>query len=75
MALKHAMLSTPILALLDSTNPFVIECDSSSMGICAVLMQEGIPLNFKGKKISGKHLGHSTYEKEMMDILHAVDTW
>ena len=39
IALKHAMCSTPVSALLNFTKSFVIECDASAMGIGAVLMQ------------------------------------
>lgn len=46
MALKHAILSTPLLALLDITKPSVIECDASRTSISVVLMQEGRPLAF-----------------------------
>jgi hypothetical protein len=38
-------------------------------------MQEGRPLAFTSKQISERHLGKSTYEKEMLAILHAVDIW
>ena len=30
---------------------------------------------FTNQQISGTNLGQSNYEKEMMAILHAVDTW
>ena len=74
MALKQAMCSTPILAIPDFNKSFVIECDASGTGISVVLMQEGRPLAFTIQQLSGKHLGQSTYEKEMMPILLVVDT-
>jgi len=75
MALKQAMCSTTILALPNFTKYFVIECDASGTGIGVILMQEGRPLAFTSQQLSGKHLGQSTYEKDMMAILHVVDTW
>jgi hypothetical protein len=74
-ALKEVMCTTLVLALLDFTKTFVLECDASRKGIWAVLMQDGQPLDFTSKHLSERHLGQSIYEKEMLVILHAVDLW
>jgi len=68
------MCSTLVLALPNFTKSFVIECDASGMDIGNVLMEEGRPLDFISQQVSGKHLGQSTYEKEIMAILHVIDT-
>jgi hypothetical protein len=36
-------------------------------------MQDGQPLAFISKQLLEKHLGQSTYEKEMFVVLHTVD--
>jgi hypothetical protein len=73
--LKMAMCTTPVLTLPDFTKTFVLECDSSRKGINVVLMQEGRPLAFNNKQLSKRNLGKPIYEKEMLDIQHAVDLW
>jgi hypothetical protein len=70
--LKEVMCTTLILALPDFNKTFVLECDASGKGIGVVLMQDGIPLAFTNKQLSEHHLGQSTYEKEMLVILHVV---
>lgn len=73
--LKVALTTAPVLALHDFTKPFRIETDASGIGIGAVLMQGGHPLAFLSKALGPRSQGLSTYEKEYMAILLAVDQW
>lgn len=73
--LKQAMITTPVLALPNYNKDFILECNASRKGIGAVLMQEGHPIAFISKALAPKHLGLSTYEKELMAIVYAVRKW
>jgi hypothetical protein len=75
VALKQALTSAPVLALPDFSRPFTIETDASGSGIGAVLQQDGHPLAFVSKALGPGNLGLSTYEKEYLAILLAVDQW
>jgi hypothetical protein len=64
-----------MLVLRDFTNIFVLECDTLGKCIRAAFMQEGWPSVFTSKQLCERHLGKSTYKKEMMATLDIVDVW
>lgn len=74
-ALKDALTSAPVLALPDFSKPFVVETDALEKGIGAVLQQEGHPIAYISRALGPKNQGLSTYEKESLAILMAVDHW
>jgi len=73
--LKQALVSAPVLAMPDFSKTFCVETDASNCGVGAVLLQQGHPLAFISKPLGPKTKGLSTYEKEYLAILTAVDQW
>lgn len=73
--LKRVVTQPPILALPDFTKPFTVECDASGIGLGAVLMQDGRLIVFSIKALKGRNLLLSTYEKELLALVIAVQKW
>ncbi|GJS23053.1 zinc finger, CCHC-type containing protein [Tanacetum coccineum] len=73
--LKSVMTQTPVLQLPDFNEIFIIEADASGIGIGAVLQQNGHPIAFLSKTLAPKHQVLSTYEKEFLAVIQALEKW
>ncbi|KAF3676715.1 Type I inositol-1,4,5-trisphosphate 5-phosphatase CVP2 [Capsicum annuum] len=73
--LKVAMTTTPVLALSDFSQPFVIECDASDLGIGAVLLQNNKPIAFFTRVLARQHQLLPAYEKELTGLVKAIRHW
>lgn len=73
--LKMVMCSTPVLAIPNFSKTFIIDSDTFKLEIGVILMQEGWPLAFTSKALSRKNLINSTYEKQILTIIHVIQLW
>lgn len=73
--LKLSMVNTHVLALPNFDRPFTIETDACDTGIGAVLVQDGHPVAYFSKALGIRNQQLSTYEKEFLAVMMAVDKW
>jgi hypothetical protein len=74
-ALKDAVTSAPVLALLDFSRPFIVECDASTYGFGAVLIQDKHPIAYFSRPVAPRHRSLAAYERELIRLVHAVRHW
>ncbi|GJR43824.1 putative mitochondrial protein [Tanacetum coccineum] len=70
---NQAVISSPVLALPDFNKEFIVETGACRTGIGAVLQQEGHPIAYLSKALSKKHQSLSTYEKEFLVVILALE--
>jgi hypothetical protein len=74
-ALKGGVTSAPVLTLPDFTKPFVVECNASTYGFGAVLIQEGHPIAFFSRPVAPRHRSLAAYKRELIGLVLAVRHW
>ncbi|XP_026378317.1 uncharacterized protein LOC113272732 [Papaver somniferum] len=73
--LKEKLCSAPVHAMPNFDKPFEIHCDASIVGINVVLSQDAHPIAYYSKKNSDTRKKFSTYELELISLVHALKNW
>ncbi|GJZ62089.1 putative mitochondrial protein [Tanacetum coccineum] len=73
--LMQAMVNSPVLALPNFEEEFIIETDASGVGIGAVLQQHGHPVAYLSKTLATKHQSLYAYEKELLAVVMDLQKW
>lgn len=75
--LKEALVSAPVLACPDFSQPFEIHCDASSFGIAGTLTQvingEEHPIAYCSRSLNPAERNYSATEREALAVVFAVE--
>ena len=69
--IKAALSCTPVLRYYSLDDPVEIQCDSSSHGIGAALLQRGQPVMFASRALTEAETHYAQIEKELLAIVFA----
>ena len=68
-SVKRALSTAPILKYFDKQIPTTLQCDASTYGLGAVLLQEGQPITFASRRLTKAEEGYAQIERELLAIV------
>ena len=69
---KNSLANLPVLRLFDPSLPVLLSVDTSPLGVGAVLLQNGQPLEFASRTLTETQQRHSQIEKELLAVLFGL---
>ena len=69
--IKELCCKAPVLARFDPAKEATIQCDASSYGLGAALLQEGRPVAYTSRALTQTEQRYAQIEKETLAIVHA----
>jgi len=73
--LKRRLTTTPILALPDIHQNFVVYCDASKQGLGCVLMQNDRVIAYASRQLRDHEKNYPTHDLELAAVVHALKIW
>ena len=70
---KKLVAAAPVLRYYDPKKELSVQCDASKSGLGAVLLQEGQPIAYASRSMSGAEQRYAQIEKEMLAIVFAME--
>ena len=71
--IKRVLVSEPVLRFFDPKLPVVIQCDASSTGLGACLLQDGQPVAYSSRSLRPAEVNYPQIEKELLAIVYATE--
>ena len=75
MTLKQRLKSKTLLKLPNLDQMFEVHCDASGDSLGAILSQEGQPIAYESRRLQRQERTLGIYEKELLAVIHALDSW
>ena len=70
--LKERLTTAPVLVLPDPSEPFVVYCDASKMGIGGMLIQQGQVVAYASRQLKIHERNYPTYDLELAVVVFAL---
>nr|GEY22616.1 hypothetical protein [Tanacetum cinerariifolium] len=68
-------LSTPILALPEGSEDFIVYCDASNKGLGALLMQREKVISYASRQLKIQKKNYTTHDLELGAVVFTLKTW